>query len=104
MLPSSKQPKALHSKGFSLPTSWSPFPASPLAGGLRHSLFRALQITALSQFLITHPLHCPASAFVTSLFPRLSSSVRSEVKQQEPCQVSGWERHLAVSEKYSITV
>lgn len=74
---------------------------------LHNSFFRALQITALSQIWSRRPLHCPApqpSAFVTSLFSRLSSSVRSEVKQQETCQVSGWERHLAVYEKYSITI
>lgn len=86
-----------------------PSPSRPagLPGELHNSLFRALQITALSQFSNRHPLHCPASqpsAFVTSLFSRLSSSVRSEVKQQETCQVSGWERHLAVYEKYSITI
>lgn len=81
--------------------------SQPACRGLHNSLFRALQITALSQFFNRHPLHCPASqpsAFVTSLFSRLSSSVRSEVKQQETCQVSGWERHLAVYEKYSITI
>lgn len=82
----------------------APAPCLPL---LHNSLFVALQITALSQFWSRSPLHCPApqpSAFVTSLFSRLSSSVRSEVKQQETCQVSGWERHLAVYEKYSITI
>lgn len=66
-----------------------------------------LQITALSQLLSRRPLHCPAlqsSAFTTSLFSRLSSSVRSELKQQETCQVSAWERHSAVYKKYSITI
>lgn len=100
------------SSPFSPPECQSPLPAAllaclPACRGLHNNLFRALQITALSPFSSRRPLHCPASqpsAFVTSLFPRLSSSVRSEVKQQETCQVSGWERHLAVYEKYSITM
>lgn len=90
----------------SLTACFRPAPA-PACLWLHNSLFLALQITALSQFWSGRPLHCPApqpSAFVTSLFSRLSSSVRSEVKQQETCQVSGWERHLAVYEKYSITI
>lgn len=53
--------------------------------------------------LYTAQPHSPQH-FVTSLFSRLSSSVRSEVKQQKTCQLNGWERHLAVYEKYSITI
>ena len=103
--PRSKQPKALLSVRFSLPECQSPLPATLLALRGLTTFWGPTHHTALSQFLSRQPSHRPASgssAFTTSLFCRLSSSVRSEVKQPETYQVSGWERHLAVYEKYSI--
>lgn len=97
---------ALLSVCFSPLERYSPLPL-PCLPRAAWQVFRVLQIIALSQLLSRRPLHYPAlqsSAFTTSLFSRLSSSVRSELKQQETCQVSAWERHLAVYKKYSITI
>lgn len=85
----------------------APLPAAPLAVGcitVFSGPYKSQPCpNSWAGALYTAQPHSPQH-FVTSLFSRLSSSVRSEVKQQKTCQLNGWERHLAVYEKYSITI